>query len=264
MTASELFQSGQLAAAVTAAADAVRKHPTDIGARAFFAELQCFVGELESADKQLDVILTQKPDSAISTSLFRQLIRAEQSRREVFEQNRVPEFLDVPPPALQSQLQALVALKEGRTADAIALVAAADEQRPTVSGICDGQPFAEIRDLDDLTASFCEVHTSTGKYYWIPWETIESIDLQPIVHPVDILWRPAQMVVRGGPDGVVYLPAIYYGTLAHDDPQLRLGRATDWIGNEGEIVRGVGQRTWLFGEDDRPLLSLTSITFNTP
>jgi len=262
MTASELYQAGQLSEAIQAAVDDVKKHPGEIGRRAFFCELLCFSGDLERADKQLDAIMTQKPDAAVTTALFRQLIRAETIRREVYEQGRAPEFLDAPSPLLEAHLKLLLALREGDQAQSVRLLAEIDEMRPAIAGERDGTPFDDLRDLDDLSASYCEVLTSTGKYYWIPWTSIESIEFLPVEHPRDLLWRPAHMIVTDGPDGVVYVPVTYPGTRATNDEQLLLGRATDWLGNEGEVIRGVGQRTWLFGDEDLPLLSVNTITFN--
>ena len=77
-------------------------------------------------------------------------------------------------------------------------------------------PFEDFRDIDDLTASFFEVLTSTGKYYWIPMERVEMIEFHAPERPRDLLWRRAHMVVRGGPDGEVFLPALYAGS--HADP----------------------------------------------
>src|SRR5690606_16991810 len=97
-------------------------------------------------------------------------------------------------------------------------------------------------------------------YYWIPFEKIELIEFRPLEHPRDLLWPRVHMIVRGGPDGEVYLPAIYSQTYQQEDEQLKLGRATDWSGDEESLVRGLGQRTLLFGDDDRPLLTLKTVT----
>ncbi len=69
------------------------------------------------------------------------------------------------------------------------------------------------------------------------------------------------MDVRDGPSGDVYVPTLYAGTHAETDDQLRFGRGTDWRGEEGEPVRGVGQRTFLIGSSDRPILELKEIKF---
>jgi type VI secretion system protein ImpE len=68
------------------------------------------------------------------------------------------------------------------------------------------------------------------------------------------------MVVRGGPDGEVFLPALYAGAHAEADDRLRLGRATDWRAAPGEPVRGVGQRTFLVGDEARAILELNELT----
>jgi type VI secretion system protein ImpE len=70
------------------------------------------------------------------------------------------------------------------------------------------------------------------------------------------------MVVRNGPDGEVFLPALYAGSHADADDQIRLGRATQWRGDAGAPIRGVGQRVFLIGNEDRPILELESLTIN--
>ena len=58
--------------------------------RGFLAELLCFDGSLERADKMLDLIGSQDPQAALGLALFRQQIRAEMARREFFGDGRVP------------------------------------------------------------------------------------------------------------------------------------------------------------------------------
>jgi len=264
MGVQEHFQAGQLEEAIQAQIDIVKKKPTETGQRALLAELFCFAGDLERADKHLDAVQTQDPESAVSLSLIRQLVRAETSRQEFYRQGRVPEFLDLPTEVMQLHLQASIALREGETARAKELLDEAEQKRTHVSGECDGKPFDDLRDLDDLTASFFEVLTSTGKYYWIPMERIELMEFHPPEFPRDLLWRRCRMIVHGGPDGEVFLPTVYAGTQEEGDNALKLGRATDWRGEEGEVIRGLGQRTLLVGEEDRPIMELQEITFKNP
>lgn len=265
MTSHDFFQAGQLQDAIDAAIADVKKHPGDTGKRAFFCELLCFAGDLERADKQLDLLSTQLPESAMQVALFRQLVRAEQARQDFFRSGRVPEFIQDPTPAQSMALQASIELREQNLQAAAELLAQAEEARVKISGQCDGSPFDDFRDLDDLLAPTVEVLTSTGRYFWIAPERIESIELHPVETPRDLLWRPAAMSVQGGPDGVVYIPVVYAGTDESSDDALKLGRATDWIEHENNgPVLGRGQRTFLVGEDDRPVLSLTELTFGQP
>ena len=200
----------------------------------------------------------------VGVALLRQLIRAEQARQQCYSEGRLPEFLDAPPPYFKLHLEAAVQLRAGAKAEAAALLAQAEAQWPAVEGVCDGRSFDVFRDLDDLTAPFLDVLTSTGKHYWAPLERIECLEFHAPERPHDLLWRRAHMVVHGGPDGEVFLPALYPGSHAAADDSLRLGRSTEWLGGEGEPVRGLGQRTFLVGADARPIMELGEITVNIP
>lgn len=261
MTPSELFQAGRLAEAVDASLADVKAHPTDTSRRGLLCELLCLAGQWERADKQLDAFATQDPQLAVGLSLFRQLVRAEVARQQFFDEGRIPEFLGEPSPALQLCLQASICLRERKPAEAAELLNQAEALRPRTAGVCDGQTFDDWRDLDDLTACVFEVLTSTGKYYWIPAERVESIEFHPPERPRDLLWRRAHMIVAGGPDGEVFLPAIYPLTQQHGDDQLRLGRGTDWRTAEGEPVRGLGQRMYLIGDQDRGIMEIAEVRF---
>lgn len=264
MTAHEAFQSGNLSQAIELCIEEVRNHPTNIDARAFLAELFCFNGELERADKQLDTISTQNPEAAVVIALFRQLVRAEQARSDFFTQGRVPEFLGEPDESMKLALQASISLREGESTRAAELLAEAEEKRPETGGTCNGKEIEDFRDLDDFCSTFLEVHTSTGKYYWIPVNRIITVEFRPAACPRDLLWREAEMDVRDGPNGVVYLPSLYWNSHSNSDDAIKLGRATDWTGEEDEIVRGQGQRIFLAGEDDLPILELDQLEFSGP
>lgn len=260
MTAHDHFQAGKLQPAITAAIDEVRNNPTDANKRGFLAELYCFAGELEKADKQLDLVGHQNPEAAVGVALFRQLLRAATSREECFSQGRVPEFIGEPTSEMKLHLEAMIRLREGQTGETVKLLAQAEEARPKVGGVCNGKAFDDYRDLDDLTSSFFEVLTSTGKYYWIPFQRVELLELRQPTRPRDLLWQRAHMVVREGPDGEVYLPTLYVDTAKETKDTLRFGRETEW--KDGPPVRGKGQRTFLVGEDGMGIMELKEVKFN--
>ena len=259
------FEAGDIDAAIQAQNAEVKAHPADVDRRGFLAELLCFAGNLDRADLMLDTAFKQAPASAPTISLFRQVIRAEQARREAFGQGRVPEFLGEPEPHLQHALAAVTALREGNMTAALAAAMAAEETRPAVPGTHNGTAFHDLRDVDDLTAGFFEVLTSTGKYYWVPMARVEMIEFRDMERPRDLIWRRAHMAVASGPDGEVFLPSLYCPVGAeaaqHWDDRARLGRVTDWIGGEGAPVRGVGQRLLLVGEEAIPILELGTFEF---
>ncbi len=92
MNSSDLYRSGKLHAAIEAAIGEVKQKPSDVPSRFFLAELLCFAGDLDRADKQLEVLSKQDTQSAMMVSLFRQLIRGEIARQQVFQEGRAPEI----------------------------------------------------------------------------------------------------------------------------------------------------------------------------
>src|SRR5260370_37945387 len=79
--AGRLFREGNLADALTAANAAVRKTPTDIGARVLQAELLAFAGNIERADVVLDACADLDPTAALAVAEVRQLLRGQPARR---------------------------------------------------------------------------------------------------------------------------------------------------------------------------------------
>jgi type VI secretion system protein ImpE len=195
--------------------------------------------------------------------LFRQLLRGEIARQQFFTEGRLPELLVEASPAIRLHLEASIALREGLAQEAADKLAEAEEQRLPLSGVCDGTEFDDCRDLDDLLGPVFEVITSSGKYYWVPLESVETIEFAPAERPMDLIWRTAQVSVTGGPDGAVYVPVFYPGTGAAGDSQLKLGRGTDWQGGDGSPVRGIGQRMLLLGDDAKPIMQLKRLEFQT-
>jgi type VI secretion system protein ImpE len=260
-TASDFYRAGNVAKAVEAATAAVRKAPSDLAARVMLAEMLLFAGNLERADVILDAASTVDPGSAMVVSEFRQLLRAEVARRQLHRDGRVPEFLGEPTQGQKAILVAQIALREGNPEEAGRAVAAAEAVRPHRSGRAGEVVFDDFRDTDDLCAGFFEVLTTTGKYFWIPVERVASVEFHPPKRPRDLFWRRASMSVTDGPDGDVYIPCIYASDDAELSDELRLGRATDWRESAGGLVRGVGQRMFLAGEEAIGIMELTTLEF---
>jgi type VI secretion system protein ImpE len=262
LAAQQLFDAGQLRDAIQVMNDEVKRHPADVERRGLLMEFLCLAGDLERADLQLDVIAKQDAAAAVAVAQLRQVVRAEVARRDWFTAGRLPDLLGPPPPDMKRRLEAVILLRDNDPGGAARLLAEAEEQRPPVSGTCDGTAFGDLRDADDLTAGVFEVLTSTGKYFWIPAGNMVSIEFQPIKRPRDLLWRRAHVMVRSGPEGEVFLPALYPTRSEDGGDTYLLGRATDWTGGESMPVRGIGQRVLLIGEDVLPFLEIGRIDFN--
>lgn len=259
LQAADLFRAGRLADALAAANAEVKAAPTDLGRRVLLAELLLFSGNLERADVILDAAGQLDPSVAVVVSEFRQLLRAETARRQLYRDGRVPELLGDLEPTGQASMKALVALREGNLAEAAAAAEEAEALRPRIAGIVNGQSVDDFRDADDLIPGYIETLTTTGKYFWIPLSRIESLEFHPPKRPRDLAWRRCSMSVTAGPDGDVYIPALYFTAEETDDAH-RLGRATSWSEGAGP-VRGIGQRVFLAGEEDLTIMQLDALSF---
>lgn len=260
-TPGALFQAGRLDDAIAAANAAVRAAPAEAGPRMLLAEFLLFAGNAQRADTLLDALTTMEPSVAVPVAAFRQLLRAEEARRQVWTEGRVPEFLGTPPAHVMRLLEALVALRSGDAAEAERLAQEAEAARPPSSGTLDGAAFDDFRDADDLCAGVFEVLTTTGKYFWIPTERIIEAHFHKPERPRDLFWRRVTMSVRDGPDGDVFIPALYVAPGPGQADPIRLGRATEWTGGDGSPVRGLGQRMFLVGEEGRTVMELGELAF---
>jgi len=261
MDSQQYFSNGDLQAAVDTCAAELRKEPTNFVRRYFFAELLSLQGQWERADKQLETLAQQDPAHGLQCTVFRQLIRAETARLDVFHRGRAPSFLADPTPTLTQHLRALVALGENELDEAAALLGEAESDRPETSGrLNGGQTFDDIRDMDDVTASFFELLTAHGTYYWVPFDQVTEVDFVPPKRARDLLWRPAHLELQGGQSVDGFVPALYVDTSQNDDDHLKLGRATAWSDSQGP-VRGTGLRMYLVGEQDYSIFELNCLQF---
>ncbi|MDB5407390.1 MAG: SciE type virulence protein [Rhodospirillales bacterium] len=259
--ARNLFEAGKLRDAIAAMNTEVKSHPADTQRRGFLADLLCLVGNLERADMQFDAIAQQETSLAPGVALVRQLIRGEQARRQFFDAGRAPELVGSAPDHLCLAIRASIELRRGDVETAARLLGEAEALRPPVKGHCDGRAFDDFRDLDDLTAGFFEVITSTGKYFAIPIERVVTVDFRAPERPRDLTWRRAHMTVDDGPDGEVFLPANYVSQSDNADDAACLGRSTDWVGGGTLPTRGVGQRSFLIGDESVPIMQIGRLDF---
>jgi type VI secretion system protein ImpE len=258
MTATELYKAGRLQAAIDAQIQEVRSNPTDHGRRLFLFELLAFAGDLDRARRQIEAVTYGDPERDTAVLTYKKLLDGEDHRRRVFRDVVMPEFLIPPPEWLFLRLQAVAALKGGDPAEARALLDRADAAAPNVAAVLNDKPVDGLRDCDDLFGPVLEV-VAHGRYYWLPLEQVESVAAAPPKFPRDLIWFPVKLTVKDGPAGDAFLPVRYPETEQAADEGMRLGRATDWVGTDGPLVRGVGARLLLAGDDAVPVTELREL-----
>jgi type VI secretion system protein ImpE len=262
-TSEELFRDGKLHDAIAAQTAAVRTAPSDVNRRWFLVELLCFAEGWDRCDQLLEIIATQAEGMAAAVLRFRGLLRGEQTRRQVMREGRAPEMIGPSAALLQPVVEALLNLREGAQEAALGKLAEAADQAPPVAGTYGGtQSFDTFQDIDDVCARFLEFITEGGDYRWVAVDDISLLESAPMQRPRDLIWRPSRLEVRDGPAGDVYLPALYVSDGLDLDDAIRLGRRTDWRETPGGPVRGMGQRTFLVGDDDVPIHELRRVEFD--
>jgi type VI secretion system protein ImpE len=262
MNASELFRAGRLAEAIDAEIKAIKASPGDQNRRVFLFEMLAFAGELDRARRQLEAVKYDDPKLEAAIASYRKILDSETLRRRLFSESLKPELFSEAPEHVRLRLEAVNRLREGRPEEARALLAQADAS-PPLRGTLNGKPFEGLRDCDDLFSHVLEV-MAHGRYFWVPLEHVESLTMSAPRSPRDLLWAPARLDLRDGASGEVFLPALYPGSHEHPDPQVKLGRATDWKGPEGGPMQGLGLRELLAGEDVLPLLEWRELVMEAP
>jgi type VI secretion system protein ImpE len=259
-TGKELFDAGNLLAAIEAATAEVKANPTDSKRRTFLFDLLCFAGEWDRAEKQIDVIGQQSVEAALAVTVYRANILAERERTKLFRDGIAPHFLTEPPAYVDLHVEAIQKMRAGDAAGARALLDKAEEDRPAIPGSWNGAPFSDFRDYNDFTAAALELIVK-DKYTWFAFEHIQAIEIDPPRSARDLIWTPARIQALDGTTGEVFIPALYFGSSAHADDRVRLGRMTDWKAVSEDLSEGLGQRLFLVDEEEQSVLDTRRIEF---
>ena len=128
---------------------------------------------------------------------YREAIRCEAFRAEVFAGKRTPHVLGEPPPWIGLLVESLEKLAQGHVAAAEALRAKAFEQAPAKGGTIDGKAFEWIADADSRLGPVCEAIID-GKYYWVPFERLVRVKVEAPTDLRDVVWASAQLELATG------------------------------------------------------------------
>jgi type VI secretion system protein ImpE len=251
MDAGQLFKSGQLAEAINAQLAIVKAKPLEHGQRMFLFELLVFAGELDRAQRQIEAINYGQPELDAAVLDYRKNLASERARRLVFAGKGQPEFLRDPGEPVRQRLLGLLKLADNALPEATTAFQQANEQIVPLKGTLNGKPFDGLRDGDDCLGNVLEVY-ARGQYFWVPLAQISALTMNAPRSPRDLLWIPAHLEMQEGDAGSVFLPALYPGTDQEADPQLKLGRLTDWRG--ADLVRGTGVKEFFVGSEQTSIL----------
>ena len=260
-TAKELLDAGQLEAAIQAVSQDVKSRPSEMQPRTFLFELLCFAGDFDRAERQLDVIGHQSAQAELGVQVYRNNVRAERDRLRLFSDGFTPHFLAEPPAYVDVLLSAINMLREEKYDAARSLLDQAEEERPALTGLLNGQQFLDFRDCDDLIGSVLELIVH-DKYTWLPFEQIKRMEISAPKQLRDLMWAPGRVEGIDGTVGEVFIPSLYVRSSEHPNDQVKLGRMTDWTQVNESLHLPSGLRLFMVDGNDEVMFEARSVEFD--
>jgi type VI secretion system protein ImpE len=282
MSAAELLQEGKLDEALVALQNQVRAQPADAKLRVFLFQLLVVQGSWERALTQLNVAGELDAGTLAMVQTYREAIRCELLRAEIFAGKRSPLIFGQPAEWLALLMQALQLSAAGSHAAAADVRARAFDTAPATSGtIFQGSvppprdadsgthgktpsletPFEWLADADERLGPVIEA-VFNGRYYWVPLQHVQRLVIDPPADLRDVVWMPAHFVWANGGDTVALLPTRYAGSEKNPDPLIKLARKTDWTEPAPGVYVGQGQRMLAADSGEFPLMDVREIRFS--
>jgi type VI secretion system protein ImpE len=255
------LRDGHLDEALGQLQSAVRLNPADAKLRTFLFQLLAVRGDWERALNQLQVVGELDASTLPMVQTYREAIRCELLRERVFAGQSTPLAFGEPRQWFAMLVEGLRLTAEGRHGESASIRNQAFEAAPATAGTMDGRPFTWIADADTRLGPVLEV-VLNGRYYWMPFESLQRIDIEPPSDLRDVIWMPAHLVFTNGGDSLGLIPTRYPGTARSDDPLLRLSRRTGWTEPGDGAYLGLGQRVLATDGGEYALMDIREIALS--
>jgi type VI secretion system protein ImpE len=236
----------------------VRTQPSEPKLRIHLAQLAMLLGQWERALTQLQAAAMTDASALPFAQTYREAIRCERLRERVFAGELAPPALGEPPHWFALLAQALAQRAAGQHAAADALQAEAYDAAPATAFELDGQAVAWLADGDSRLGPVCELLLG-GNYYWIPFDDVDTLEVEAPTDLRDLVWIPARLTLRNGGQHPVLIPSRYPGSAESGDDGLALSRLTRWDALSESAWAGLGQRMWVSDRGEHPLLDIREL-----
>ena len=259
--AQDLLKSGDLAGALSALQDAVRKDPASAKLRIFLFQLLCVMGQWERALAQVKLSAEMEPAAIPMAQAYREAIICEVYRSKIFSGEKTPVVFGEPQEWTARIVEAQSALAEGKINAAAALRNEAFDAAPAASGTVNGEPFKWVADADNRLGPLLEIIIN-GRYFWMPFTAISKAQFEEPADLRDAVWTPAQITLANGGDVVALVPTRYADTVPDGTDAEKLARATNWHDAGGDYFFGRGQRVLATDKGDVALMELRELVMD--
>ena len=262
MNAEQFIREGSPSEALLALQAEIRKNPADAKRRTFLFQLLAVQGEWDRALAQLNVAGDLDAACLPMVQTYREAIACEVLRKQIFQGSKTPLVFGQPSQWIALLQQALALNAKEQHKEAQILRDQAFELAPTTSGTINGEAFEWLADADARLGPVLEAIIN-GRYYWIPFQQIQHIQIEEPADLRDVVWMPAHFVWSNGGEAVGFIPTRYPGSETSADSALQLARKTEWTALSDTLFIGLGQRLFSTDENDYSLMDVREIAFNT-
>lgn len=244
----------------------VRAQAASAKLRIHLFQLLALMGNWSRALAQLQVCAQLDAKALPMAQTYREAIRCELFRKDVFDGKRTPQIMGTPPPWVGMMIEAL-------KFDALQDYARASELRGSAMEISeasacqiDGVACEWVADGDSRLGPTLEI-IANGQYYWLPLQSCSGIALDPPTDLRDLVWAPGEVMLPNEGRVAVLIPTRYPGTELNtsiDADDLKCARRTEWAEKQPGMWFGTGQRVWISDVGEHSILDTHKLIVSAP
>ena len=243
---------------------AVRKDASNSKLRVHLFQLLCVMGNWKRALAQLQVCAQMEAKALPMAQTYREAIKCELFRRDVFEGKRTPQIMGTPPTWVGAMIEALKLDGRKDFSGAAKLRESAMEEAEPTPFMVDGTKCEWIADADSRLGPVLEV-IANGQYYWLPFQSCTGLILEPPTDLRDMVWAPGEVMLPNEGRVAVLIPTRYPGTetvTSAESDDLKRSKRTEWTEPEPGMWFGMGQRLWASDVAEHAILDTRLISMD--
>jgi type VI secretion system protein ImpE len=271
------LRDGHLSGTVAELHERIKGDPSNARHRLSLFELLSVTGEWDRALTQLNVAGELDPGALAVVQMYREALRCEVLRREVFAGQRSPVVFGEPEPWIALLIEALrlsareqteksdelrgAAFEAAAATPGTLIVRAPDREHGAAAEEPTPRAFEWIADADSRLGPVLEAIVN-GRYYWIPFSRLSRIDIEEPADLRDVVWMPAHFEFTNGGEAVGLIPSRYPGSETSTDGAICLARKTVWEEMSPGVFHGFGQRVLTTEAGEHPLMDVRKIVLS--
>jgi type VI secretion system protein ImpE len=253
--------SRPIAESLATLTDAIRAKPNDFKQRVYLVQLLCIMGQWSRALNQLTVAAELDASAIPMKQVYADAIQGEGFRADVFAGKRSPMLFGEPSEWVAMLIESLLRMGRDETELGLDLRAKAFDLAPSSAGTLNGEPFEWLCDGDMRLGPVLEGYVN-GRYYWIPFDRLQSVKIEAPEDLRDYVWIPAHLKFSNGGETLALIPSRYPGSETSGDPQIQLALKTEWQEYSTEVFSGLGQRSFSSNAGEHALLDIRDLQFS--